>query len=333
MSENRLACWNVQESDYPADAPLEQRLAFLIRYAILAPSSHNSEPWQFRVRHDSIEVLLDYSRWLRVADDDQRELHISVGCAVENLLIAAEHFDLAHELELLPRPEDPRLAARITFDDQREPAAWRPDILFAMLPIRHTNHGRYEPRPIPDTLLEQCQALAQEPGIALHTTDQPQLKRQIDDLVIRGDAIEFADPAFRDELAYWIGQGVFGTGWLIAKLGQLAIRHIDMGTSQGRKDSDVLLSSPVVGLISSEHDDRHSQIRTGQVFQRVALLGAALGVWNQPMSQIVQVPQLKTELATLLAPAGWTPQHPFRMGFAAAERHHTPRRPVADVLV
>ncbi len=146
-------------------------------------------------------------------------------------------------------------------------------------------------------------------------------------------AIEFADPAFREELAYWIGQGVFGTGWLMSKIGSLAVSYIDMGKSQAKKDSEVLMSSPILGLISSEQDDHQSQLRVGQVFQRLSLLAASHGIWCQPMSQIVQVPELKVEVASLIPEPGLVPQHPFRMGYAPAEKLHTPRRPVEEVLV
>lgn len=151
--------------------------------------------------------------------------------------------------------------------------------------------------------------------------------------VVRGDAIEFADPKFREELAYWIGQGVFGTSWLMSKIGKLAVSYIDMGKSQAKKDSDILMSSPIVGLISSQRDDRQSQIRVGQVYQRLSLLAASHGIWCQPMSQIVQIPELKAEVAALVPDPGLTPQHPFRMGYAPAEKQHTPRRCIEEVLV
>jgi hypothetical protein len=51
------------------------------------------------------------------------------------------------------------------------------------------------------------------------------------------------------------------------------------------------------------------------------------------MSQIVQIPELKAEVASLIPESGLVPQHPFRMGYAPAEQQHTPRRPVDEVLV
>ncbi len=119
----------------------------------------------------------------------------------------------------------------------------------------------------------------------------------------------------------------------MSKIGKLAVSYIDMGKSQGQKDSDILMSSPILDLISSEQDDRQSQLRVGQVYQRLSLLAASFGIWCQPMSQIVQVPELKLEVAALIPESGLVPQHPFRMGYAPAEQHHTPRRPLDEVLV
>ena len=67
----------------------------LLRYATLAASSHNTQPWRFELDGDRIRVFADTSRQLRVADPDRRELFLSVGCAVENLVVAAEHYGYA----------------------------------------------------------------------------------------------------------------------------------------------------------------------------------------------------------------------------------------------
>ena len=59
-----------------------------------------------------------------------------------------------------------------------------------------------------------------------------------------------------EELGYWIGQGVFGTPWLLAKIGQLAVTYMNIGRGQAKKDSEVLMSAPVLAVLSSEVNDR-----------------------------------------------------------------------------
>ena len=329
----KVTPWSIDAREFPADQPLRQKIAFLVRYAILAPSSHNTEPWQFRIHEEAVDVLIDHSRWLKVADADQRELHISVGCALENLLIAAEHFALGHSVELMPDRSDPLLAAKVSFSDGVVSAPHRQPKLFEMIAVRHTHHGIYDGRPIPDDVRESLVACCVEPNVVVYLTDDPAIKRAVDKWMVQADAVQFAKPEYRDELAYWIGKGVFGSSWLMSKIGQFAVAHVNMGNSIAKKDSALLMSSPLFGLIATASDDRVQQIIVGQVYQRLSLLAAIHGIWCQPISQLVQVAEIRRELIMAAPQGGLIAQHPFRLGFAAAESQHTPRRPVAEVLV
>ena len=123
--EASLEAWNIKESDFPINSSSEEKLTFLLNYAILAPSSHNSQPWKFNVTNDEILVFADKSRWLQVADADQRELYISLGCALENLIIAADHFGYNCSVAYFPGEKD--LVAKVVLQPaanllQRSPA-------------------------------------------------------------------------------------------------------------------------------------------------------------------------------------------------------------------
>jgi len=329
----KVTPWQIDEQDFPHNRDATEKLRFLVRYAILAPSSHNTQPWIFSVDGDEIRVFVDKTRWLKVADPDQRELHMSVGCALENLLIAAEHFGYGHEVNYFPDSDREELVARVKFMPQGKPSPFRGPELFDAIPVRHTNHQFYTSRPISQYYQQRLQDCCVEEDIYLYLTNDPEIKRKVDDLITRADATQFADPAFREELGYWIGQGVFGTPWLLAKLAQLAVSHVNFGKVVAKTDSEVLMSSPVLGLLSSKGNDRKTQVKVGQVFERIYLTAAALGISLQPMSQIVQIAEIRAELAKLIPVADRFPQQPFRLGYAKSETEHTPRRPLKEVLV
>ncbi|MGD1993387.1 MAG: nitroreductase family protein [Anaerolineae bacterium] len=323
--------WTISEDDFPSQGSSAEKLTFLLRYAILAPSSHNTQPWRFDVADDEIRIFVDKSRWLKVADADQRELHISIGCALETLLVAAEHFGYGHRVTLLPDPNDETLAAEVRFTAQGEPASFRPEILFDAIPERHTNHRPYDLQPIPAEDLERLQACVVEDGLDLYLTGDVDIKRQVDELIGRGDALQFSDPAWREELGHWIGQGVFGQSWLMSKMGQLAVTYLNMSKGTAKKDSELLMSAPVLAVITSQEDGRRQQIAVGQAFQRLSLMATALGIRVHPMSQILEFDELKVEVAALIPAENAVPQHTFRLGYAEAEGH-TPRRQLAEVL-
>ena len=103
---------HIDEQDYPESGSPEARLAFLVRYAAIAPSSHNTQPWSFEVGEGGVDLHIEEAGWLRVADQDRRELHVSLGCALENLLVAAEHFGYGHRTTYFPQASGAAAARR-----------------------------------------------------------------------------------------------------------------------------------------------------------------------------------------------------------------------------
>ena len=192
--------WQVDETLFPASGSIPDRLRFLLQYAVLAPSSHNTQPWKFRIDGNRIDLFMDETRWLKVCDDDQRELHISVGCCLENLLVAADHYGLRYQVEYLPDSSNPMHAVGVEFMDGG--TAEGDSNLFPMIPVRHTNHGEYDGRSIPEDVLEKISGCCTEPNIHVQLTSDHLIKQKVDELVVRADAMEFADPAFRKELGY-----------------------------------------------------------------------------------------------------------------------------------
>ncbi len=74
--------WLVREGDFPVQGGIADQLRFLVSYAVLAPSSYNTQPWLFRVRGDTLEIIADRCRGLPVVDPNDRELTISCGTAL-----------------------------------------------------------------------------------------------------------------------------------------------------------------------------------------------------------------------------------------------------------
>lgn len=327
--------WTTAETDFPDGGAPSEQSAFLVRYAILAPSSHNTQPWAFRVLGHTVDVHVDPAGWLPVADPDRRELHLSVGCAVENLVVAARRFGfdpaVAYRPGLGDEAEGDGPAARIRL----RPAGTDPDPgtlrLFRAIPRRHTNHGVYDGRPLPEQVRAALDALELEDGTEIHLTDDPRVRRRVDELTARADALQFADPEWRRELGRWIGRGVFATNWILSKLGQLAVTHLDLSGSTARKDRELLGSASLLGLVATRTTGMEARLRAGRSFQRFFLAATAEGLALQPMNQVLQVPEVRREFDELL-PEGWgRPQLTFRLGFAEPEEP-APRRPLPSFL-
>ena len=173
--------WDLDASDFPSTGDIEDQARFLLRYAVLAPSSHNSQPWRFRVAGNEIDVGADESRWLEAAGPEKRELYISVGCALENLCIAAEHFGFDPQIAY-HGPNNADYVATVTLLDDAELSTPRPTELFEALTTRYTSHDPFENRALGDGVLEELRALVVEDDISLHLVDDSETKAAIAEL-------------------------------------------------------------------------------------------------------------------------------------------------------
>ncbi|WP_168210321.1 Acg family FMN-binding oxidoreductase [Persicimonas caeni] len=325
--------WEIDAEAFPVDRPLEDKLRFLLGYAALAPSSHNSEPWKFAVEGNRVRLFADTSRWLKVADADKRELYVSLGCALENLLVAAEHFGLGHTTRYMPESSDETLAAVVEFSASGESSDVRSAEHFEAIKVRQTNHQPYDRTPVTDEEVVALAACVAEDDVELRLFADEAKRQRIEELTLRADALQFADPEWRRELGHWIGEGAFGNSWLMAKISKFAVTYLDMGKGTAKTDARAFESAPIFAFICSNDHDRRAQIRCGQVFERIWLEAAALGLAMQPMNQVLQLPELKEELISSLEFTDQVPQVAFRLGHAEREEKRSPRRPVSEVLI
>jgi len=334
MQDTLRDSWEIQEHDFPSHAPLNEQLRFLLGYAVLAPSTRNTQPWKFSVAGGTIGLFADFSRWQPVADAGRRELYLSLGCALENLLVAAGHFGFHHELAYLPDPGNQELVATVSLGPGGPRSPERAAVGLETIRRRRADHGVYLPRAVPSAVIRQLEECVVEPELRLDLITDSGLKQAVDDLNLQADVREFADPEFRKELGHWIGQGVFGTSWLLSQIGRLAVSSLNLGKARARKDSELVESAPVLALVSARTDERRHQVKSGQALERLWLLATELGLSVHPMSQALELPDLRREMGRLVSVGDGFPMQLFRLGYAKAlETGHTPRRPVEEVLI
>jgi nitroreductase len=327
--------WQVREADYPLSDSDGARARFLVNYALLAPSTRNTQPWRFTVSGNRIDVSADLSRWQRIADRDRRELEISVGCALENLVIAADHF--GYHADVAYRPVDDRLAllARVWLS----PAApgvprERPAGLFNAIQSRHTGHGRFTLEPVRAPHHRRLTELSLEPGVRLWLDDSVQTRTMFDAITGEATMMAYRDPAFRRELGAQIGEGLLGTPPILSALGQFAVTHFDVSRRIAQRESRLLASSPMLGLIATTSDDAIARVRAGQVFERLCLLATLLGLSVQPMSQALEAPSSRAQVAALIPGPPLFAQLAFRVGYATTQPwRHTPRHPFGTMVI
>ncbi|WP_428266835.1 Acg family FMN-binding oxidoreductase [Haliangium sp.] len=331
-----LESWNVSALDYPANSPQRDRLAFLVRYAILAPSSHNTQPWLFEVSDDAIALRADYSRTLRVIDREGRQLAMSCAAALYNLRLAMRHFGHTDEVEMLPEPDDLSLIARVRPGVARAPDA-ETEKLFEAIPHRHTNRQPFEIRPVSEALSDALTAAAEAEGAWLARLD-PNSKSEAAALIAAADRIQFQSKDFRRELSEWLSPGRSHRRDGIPTelksdqpLGAepLVVRTFDLGKSVAAKEHELASGSPMLAVLGSEGDRLPDWLRVGQAMQRILLLARVHGLSASFLNQVLEVEELRPKLR-VPGKQGF-PQLILRLGFGP-EAPATPRRTLDEVL-
>ncbi len=310
----------------------------LLRYATLAPSGHNTQPWKFRVEENRIAILPDLARRTPVVDPDDHHLFVSLGCAVENLSLASGARGRSGDIRF-----DPSDLGSAVFEFSRgEPS---PSPLFDAIPGRQSSRSDYDGKPVGTADLRTLTAAAAIPGVDLILiTDRPQINR-VRELVIAGNSAQMLDSAFVGELRNWIrfsprqalrtGDGLFsattGNPVLPAWLGPTFFDIAFKAAAENDKYARQIASSPGIAVFVGEKEDHEHWVLAGRAAQRFALQATVLGLKCAFLNQPVEVSSLRPALANLIGLPDRRPDLVMRYGYGPI-MPYSARRPVDQAI-
>ena len=342
VAHDPLAPWEIRADDFPEAGEAGEKLAFLLRYAVLAPSGHNTQPWLFGLAGDTVELYADRAQALPVVDPDDRALTISCGAALLNLRVALRRFGYRDDpVELLPDPGEPDLLARIRLVPGPSAAAEEVE-LFEAISRRRTTRAAFEEGAVPAEVERLFVGDAAREGAWLHLVDDGE-RETFAELVAEGDRVQMADKRFRRELAAWThpnrsrtargmrGYG-FGFGDLVSVGTPLVIRTFDLGKGQAAKDRHLARHSPLLVVLGTDADSPRAWLAAGQALERVLLRACVHGLTASFLNQPVEVEALRPRLAEAIARLRSHPQLVLRFG-SGPEVPHSPRESLERVLV
>ena len=324
-----------------AALPPEPGLRDFVRFATLAPNSHNTQPWKFRLGDDTVDVIPDFSRRTPVVDPDDHHLYVTLGCAVENLVVAANASG---------RPADVAIRDEGTAGTSIRVALGRgatsDTALRDAIPARQSTRSVYDGRPLTGDELRELERAAARPGVdVVFFTERPELEKALE-FIVAGNNAQVDDLAFVRELKAWIrynpsaaletGDGLFGkcTGnpsvpdWLGPIVFDLAFRK----GAEEKKLEKQLRSSAGLAVFAAGEESPAGWIDAGRSFERFALQATALGIRHAHVNMPVEVPSVRPAFADWLGMPGRRPDLVVRFGRAAA-MPMSARRPLEDVIV
>jgi len=311
----------------------------LVRYATLAPSSHNTQCWKFHVQDTLITIEPDLTRRCPIVDPDNHHLFVSLGCATENLAQAA----LANGLKANAR-FDSSGAGRVVVGIEATRTQVSP--LFQAISERQCTRGDFDGKPLSVEDLRRLEQVGHGNGVHVIFLTERSAMEKVLEYVVSGNTNQMNDPAFVKELKTWIrfshdeavlsGDGLFAgaTGnpamprWLGCRLMDLFYTP----KSENERYARQIRNSAGIALFVSEANDKAHWIEAGRCYERFALQATALRIRNALLNPPVEVGSIRPQFAAALNLGHLRPDLVVRFG-RGATLPWSMRRPIESVMV
>jgi hypothetical protein len=326
----------------PVTANLSNRallLRELVHYSTLAPSSHNTQCWKFRLHEDSITIVPDLLRHCPVVDPDDHHIFVSLGCATENLAHAAlangfranAHFDAAGAGSVAISLEVTKALASPQFEAIAE---------------RQSTRGDYDGKPLSLEELRILERVGRGNGVRVELLTDRLAMETVLEYVVAGNMAQMADPAFVGELKSWIrfsnseavrtGDGYFagssGNPTMPRCLGSHVMDVFFTPKSEIERYARQIRNSAGIAVLVSDISDKTHWVEAGRCYERFALQATALGIRNAFLNQPVEVGAVGPQFAAAVGLPNLRPDLVVRFG-RGPTLPLSMRRPVDAVLV
>lgn len=328
----------------------------IVRAAILAANPHNTQPWLFQVTSTQINLFADRRRAIGTIDPFLREMHLGLGCALENLLLAAPANGYSTRLTLFPDPANESWVARIDL-------AAGPTVtsdLYAMIPGRHTNRFPYDPgRPVLGATLEALRQLGGDPDVRVFWFADVPLRQQVGSLLVEAARALVADQVQdADSARWWRGtwqdvqqhrDGITLDAQGLSDPLRALVKMLPP-VSQNQQDATFVQNTATqaetaaaFGLLTvRDAQDRNQQLGAGRVWERMHLWSTREGLALQPLNAAIEraarevilglAPHFGMALAAFIGDPGWQTVLAFRIGYPTHDGGRSPRRGLDEVI-
>lgn len=369
MIKENYTPWQLTQltKDQFAQLNPHEKLLFLCRLGHLAPSSHNSQPWRFFIdaNNSVIEIYLDRTFVLPVSDIMGRQAVISLGCAVEHMVIGASYLNAEPKIQMLfvknslvlplADQDNPKKRythiARFHYTIKSDPLPL--GNLYKSIFSRKVTRAEFNPqKPLAPSIIRQLEFATDGKKTKLHLITDTIRRLSISEFQGQADGFVINSPRFSKELGAWLlpndtdsSLGMPGAGFGLNDDEAVRIHEGLIGRSKLQPEDNLKFAlagklaiekSPFIGCITVPKDEISYWFEAGRSFERMFLILESLNISVAIHAGIVEVPLVNrifgAALGTFRKPAVL-----FRAGMVKDEkdknRPHSPRLSIEDILL
>ena len=329
----------------------------IVAAGILASNPHNSQPWLFRITTSTIDLFAVPERQIGVIDPFRREMVIGLGCAIENMRLAAEAEGFKADIRLMPNPTTESHAASISLAES-SPAT---SALYEAIPHRYTNRAAYDTnRAIEEEIFSGIDSLVTVSTVRLFWFKDESARAKFGQVAIAAAEALIADEQqSMDSHKWWrqdwdelqsnadgITLDAQGLGTFISSaakfLPDMSRQSNDQSFVKNVRDISVPTAA-AFGILAVPNDmDFTQRLQCGQIWQSIHLWATPQGLAMQPLNQMCEradrerqlgiAPVIGNAVADLIGDDQWQAIMPFRLGYPTVEALLSPRRGLDKVI-
>ena len=331
--------WDIKKKDFPENGNLSDKIKFILGYAVLAPSTHNSQPWLFKIESNSCKIYYDKSLKIPEADPVGRDLYISMGCVVENLVVAASYFGMFKDLKVIL---DDSLIAEVYFQEKGERNL---DLNYFVdtIPRRVNARGLFESNSLPESIQAEILSLKKDGRIRIDFITNKEKIKKLAAVTVDGLRLAYKKPAFRKEMSGWMQNSLSGkkiglpgyslrVPFILSFIIPTLVRFFDISPLLAKLNYKSMASAPFICLFSSEESNPSVWFEVGRMTQRCMLHLNSKDIRTSIFVASIEMGDLYRRVQEV-AGISLRPQFLFCAGCMKDVQKHSPRRSLEDKLI
>lgn len=294
-----------------------------------APSAQNMQPWVFMADGYNVSVIPDRRAALQASDPKNRQLFIAMGCAIENMIIAAT----SRQFEVMQT----KIARNgvYTFILERN-FRMKADPLYPMIADRRMDRRCYDSTQLTSEHLRALAEVPTEYGARFYiTTPNEPMGQVLKKYVLKGwtytlssrpmkkEFIESLRFNVKDEFKQRDGLGVRLIPHAIqmpAWIGQKIAKKFLTPERQTVLESKKIEQSSNLVLFCTRTNTIQGWVSLGRTLERFMLVATSLGISFSVMSKPFEIESLATSLKNELQLDGEYPLIALRLGYVSGNR-------------
>jgi nitroreductase len=310
-----------------------------LKLACRAPSIHNSQPWHWALAGDALQLFVDRSRRVDIADNSGREAILSCGTTLDHLRVAMAASGWQAQIDRFPVSDDRDHLATVRF----RPLEFVSEIQYKRAEAileRRTDRLPLRPPQFWASFVPELRRTIGDGGTVMLDVLSNEVRPQLASASVSSKILRYHDPSYQAELQWWTAPFALSMGIPPDALPSSAESfRVDVArdfpaADESDRRSHLGVDWSTILALSTGGDTRTEVLHCGEVLSTVLLECTVAGMATCTLTHLIEIPESR-DIVRALVGEGREPQVLIRVGTAPPMEDlpaATPRLPLDEVL-